>query len=305
MRFAWVTLTALLMTVLAGCSSDGGEAADDADFKDLDLKATSTKGLIRGVVVDDAVRPLAGAKVSLQTAGEPLETTTSDEGLFGFGDLDPGTYFIFASKAGFKAVQSSTDVVAGVDEPPILRILLAADESFVAPFAEQYVFDGFIECSTGAGAEGVGYAYGSICSSSPELFPNDRFAVNYALSAAPTFVQSEMIWQSTQAANEWLSHSFHYDDSSHTDGINDRSVEGPNPLVNTMDAETALEYTTGEGAESDYDLRIRVFTVATDGTGPALTFQQRFTVYTTIFYGYEPPAGWTLNASGEVPEPPQ
>ena len=305
MRILWVAAaSALLLTALAGCSGGGDDVVDDADFKDLDLKATSTKGLIRGVVVDDAVRPLVGAKVSLQSAGGPLEAVTSGEGLFGFDELDPGTYFIFASKAGFKATQTSTDVVAGVDDPPIIRVLLAPDASFVAPFAQQYVFDGFMECSTGAGLGAGGYVYGNACSFSPEAFPNDRVSVNYALGAAPTWVQSETVWQSTQAVSNWLSQSFYYTDAGEDDSIKDLSAEGQSPLVNTMDAETALEFTTGEGAATDHDLRIRVFTVATDGTGPALTFQQRFTVYTTVFYGYEPPAGWTLSDSGEIPLPP-
>ena len=308
MRILWVTAAAaLLLTALAGCSgSKGGEGdpIDDADFKELDLQASATKGIIRGVVVDEAIRPLSAAKVTLQSELGPREAVTSEDGLFGFDDLDPGTYFMVATKAGFKASQTSTDVVAGIEEPPVVRVLLSPDASFVAPYFEQFVFEGFMECSTGAGAAG-GYLYGNVCSFSPEAFPNDKVNTRYALSGAPTFVQSETVWQSTQTVSNWLSHSFHYDDASHDDGINDLQVAGPSPLVNTMDAETALEYLTGEGAQSDYDLRIRVFTVATDGTGPALTVQQRFTVYTTVFYGYEPPSGWTLWETGETPAPPQ
>lgn len=308
MRILWVTAAAaLLLTSLAGCAGGKGGEADpieDADFGELDLEASSTKGLIRGVVVDEAIRPLAGAKVSLQSDAGALETLSSEEGLFGFDELAPGTYFMVASKAGFESSQTSTEVVAGVKEPRVVRVMLSPDASFVAPFFEQFVFEGFMECSTGAGAAG-GYVYGNVCSASPEAFPNDKVQANYALGAAPAFVQSETVWQSTQTLSNWLSHSFHYDDASHDDGINDLQVAGPSPLVNSMEAETALEYLTGEGAESDFDLRIRVFTVATDGTGPALTVQQRFTVYTTVFYGYEPPTGWTLWQTGAVPPPPQ
>ena len=294
---------ALVSVALSGCGGNG-EPDPQADFDTLELQATATKGLIRGVVVDDAIRPIAGAQVDLKGAA-PQSTVASQDGLFGFDELEPGTYFLQTSKPGYKSVQTSVDVIAGVQEPPIARVLMAVDTSYVAPYYEQYVFEGFIECSTGAGAGGA-YAYISVCSSSPEAFPNDRIAVSYPLSGYPAWVQAEMVWESTQAVSQSLSHSFSYDDPDEEDGVNDRSVEGLSPLVNTMDNETAREFIEGlEFTEGDeLLLQQRIFTVATDGTGPALTVQQRFSVYTTVFYGYLPPEGWTLRESGQVPPPP-
>src|SRR5687768_18580677 len=71
MRILWVTaVSALILTALAGCSGgDGGKPApieDDTDFQDLDLAATATTGIIRGLVVDEAIRPLGGAKIGLK-----------------------------------------------------------------------------------------------------------------------------------------------------------------------------------------------------------------------------------------------
>ncbi|HJQ92777.1 MAG TPA: hypothetical protein VJ874_00660, partial [Candidatus Thermoplasmatota archaeon] len=146
----------------------------------------------------------------------------------------------------------------------------------------------------------------SACSSSEEAFPNDKFAERYTIIGYPDWVQSEMIWESTQAVSTSLAHNFHYPDPDELDGQKDLTVEGPSPLTNTMDNGTAKEYLEGlEFEEGDnLTLRMRIFTRATDGTGPALTFQQRFTVYTTVFFGYRPPEGWTLRESGEVPPPP-
>ena len=309
-----VAPVALLLAtlLLAGCSGGGGgadpAAIDDSDFEDLELAASATTGIIRGVVVDEAVRPLAGVRLLVQGT-PPLDAVSSGEGLFGFDDLEPGTYFVAASKPGYRTAQASVDVVAGVADPPILRILLATDTSFKAPYFEQFVFEGFIECSAGAGAV-VTYVYGSICSANGQLFPNDRFAESVTLSGYPDFVQAEMSWESTQAASQWLSHSFYYPDPDELDGQKDLSVDGTSPIINTMDNATAKEYIEGLEFEPGQNLTLsqRIFTTADGGSygpGVALTVQQRFTVISTVFYGYLPPADWTFMDSGQVPAPPQ
>ncbi|HUR25482.1 MAG TPA: carboxypeptidase-like regulatory domain-containing protein [Candidatus Thermoplasmatota archaeon] len=300
-----LALGILGMLLLAGCSGGGSDDGPKEDFKDLELQASDTKGLIRGVVVDDAIRPIANARVDLRGA-TTASTTSSEEGLFGFDQLDPGTYFLQVSRLGYRTTQVSAEVVAGVAEPPVTRVLLATDLGFVPPYYEQYIFEGFMECSSGGAAPGVGYAYLNACSSSPEAFPNDKTEWQQVLGGYPEWVQSEMIWESTQSVSQSLSLNFHYPDSGEQDGEKDLSVEGESPLTNTMDNATAKEYIEGVDFEEggNLTLRIRVFTRATGGTGPAVTFQQRFTVYTTVFYGYLPPTGWTLRETGEVPPPP-
>lgn len=37
--------------------------------------------------------------------------------------------------------------------------------------------------------------------------------------------------------------------------------------------------------------------------GAGVTIQQDFTVYTHVFYGYAPPAGWLFHETGAVPGP--
>jgi hypothetical protein len=302
MRALWVTaVSALLLTALAGCSDGGKDPVEDADFKDLDLKASSTKGLIRGVVVDDAVRPLAAAKVSVQSAAGPLEAITSEEGLFGFDELEPGTYFIFASKAGFKGTQTSTDVVAGVEEPPIVRVLLSPDASFVAPYVETFVFDGFIECSAGAAIDDGNYGVENACSESVgtvQPFTNSATFAEHQLAGTPMWVQSETVWSSTQAVSSSLSVNFAYPDDSELDGWKDLPVEGKSPLLNTMDEETAAEYI------KNGTLNLRVFPWTDSYPGPIVSYQQRFTIFTHVFYGYQPPEGWRFTDESSVPAAP-
>ena len=63
--FAVAVLAAL---TLAGCAANTpSEPEPVADFTELDLAATSTTGIIRGIVVDEAIRPVPGAQLVLQT----------------------------------------------------------------------------------------------------------------------------------------------------------------------------------------------------------------------------------------------
>src|SRR5688572_410097 len=87
------------LVLLAGCAANsGGEpgpASTAGDFSDLDVDATETTGVLLGVVVDETIRPIAGASVVLQggPAGDK-KATTDQEGRFAFDDLEPGTYFL-------------------------------------------------------------------------------------------------------------------------------------------------------------------------------------------------------------------
>src|SRR5687768_3515881 len=111
-------LTAVLFScllagaVLAGCSGGSDPPAaepEDAAFEQLALQATATTGVLRGVVVDEAIRPVSGATVTLSGTGTGT-TTTNAEGLFGFASLAPGPYFVQVEKPGFTSAQSSTEV---------------------------------------------------------------------------------------------------------------------------------------------------------------------------------------------------
>src|SRR3954471_7065827 len=93
-------------TLLAGCTGGAKGKANSgatADFTDLGLEATASTGIIRGIVVDDAIRPLANATVGLQLAdGKTQNTTSAKDGVFGFDGLAPATYFLHITKLGYR-----------------------------------------------------------------------------------------------------------------------------------------------------------------------------------------------------------
>lgn len=297
-----LAIVALLAgALLAGCSSSSDDppaSGPEPTFDDLGLQATDSTGVIRGVVVDDAIRPVAGASVVLR--GEMnLETASTDIGTFGFDGLPAGTYFLTVSKLGYFEAQQSTEVVAGVAEPAIAKVLLTVDAANL-PYVEAFTFEGYIECSGTFVV--VGFAACSAANIAGNL-TQDHFSSYHSLSKKPTWLQSEMVWQSTQALGGKMSVMYSWDGGCGL--LCDHQVDGVSPLLLTANATAIEEINGGDYSE---DLFIRVFNEGLDetqvgvGGGLGLTLQQRFTVYTHAFHGYEPPAGWRFSSGEPVPQ---
>lgn len=138
----FVTLAALL---LAGCTNDGPAAeavtlGDGTQVELVEVENTATTGSISGVVVDEAIRPLAGVNVSL--VGPGLTTVSNQNGLFVFEDVVPGLAVVKANGTGFLAAQTSTDVFAG--NTAKVRIVLLADPT-PQPYHQTLKFDWYDE----------------------------------------------------------------------------------------------------------------------------------------------------------------
>jgi hypothetical protein len=316
MRALRPTLALLLCaTALAGCASKATTDSTQQALQGVNVQATATTGVVRGLVVDTAVRPLAGVDLALRvTPAKVMHTNTTATGAFGFEGLESGTYFIKASKAGYKDIQVSAEVKAGESTPPITRISMEINPSS-RPFVESYVFKGFIDCSVTAVA--VGFA----ACSAPNIFvpnaTNDNTQVHYQPQRVPTWAQSEMVWQSTQQLGESLSLSYSW--SCGQTLLCDHGVRGTSPLLLTANA-TAIKQI---GMGNTTDTYIRVFNTWNDATAPppgtctpptpasgpacprgvGATIEQEFTVYTHLFYGFTPPDGYRFSKDGD-PTPP-
>jgi hypothetical protein len=343
------TRTTLLMLfvvpslALAGCSEDPAgtqDTGDDvpADFQELGLEASDTTGILRGVVIDEAIRPLPGVLVTvLKPGGGNLTMETEDDGLFGFDALEPGTYFLTATKPGFVPTQVSADVVAGDDSPNAVKVLLAADPAN-APFIQPHHLDGYITCSLrpmfiAVQCPGAG---GNIVNA------------NYEMSRTPTWIQGEMTWESTQATGDELSlvvNCLPDEDPAERCQEGQMTIvrdEGLAPRMITINETTAANWTLGGPGGNPLSVSIFVFgrsdldvwdealiynaqkpATGNDclhwpqvggypfapgtcmrATGPGLVVNQKVDVYTNIFYGFTPNEGWSFIEDGahEVPD---
>lgn len=266
----------LVSTVLAGCAGDGGGKDDlpAADFDDLDLKATATTGIIRGVVVDEAIRPLGSVDIGTTLPdGSVRNTTSNSDGAFGLDGLPPGTYFLQARKPGFVATQVSTDVVAGVAEPPIVKVLLVADPSTI-PYATFLVYDAFVACSFTFPV--VSFA---ACGLAAEE-TNNAFLVEYEVDKLPTLVQSEALWETTQALGNELGLSI--TDFSNGPQRTVNATNGPSPIFITVNQTMAQAFNyTGPDNNT---LTIRLFSTELTGTD-LVPEEQAHAVWASSLYG--------------------
>jgi hypothetical protein len=278
----------LFAALLAGCS-DGGEprttSLADAEqaAESLPVEATATTGVIRGIVVDEAIRPLPG--VAIHLAGGP-DTKSNPGGAFGFDGLEAGTYFFTAALHGYATVQQSVDVEAGVDDPPIVRVLLTAVPA-ATPFIE--AFSARLFLTTSAWVAGVG---GVVVSS---LLPIDEGSFVLAVDITPnaTVAQSEFVWTATTplGLSAMASGGTYGEDGA----VEVTRFSGQSPIT----ARTAA--TLGNDTA---DAVVFTFWAWPDGDVPAgVHLEQPVDAFVHVFHNLEPAEGWTFVADGSHPLP--
>lgn len=302
---------------LAGCS-DGGKASTDA-AEDIDfggVQATDTTGIIRGLVVDEAIRPLVGAEVALAESGQPNRTAVSGvDGQFAFAGLAPGEYFLTVSLVNYTTASAQATVVAGDNEPPVTKVLLQRLASS-RPYVDTISKAGFITFGASIGITSIGSTFfGGI--------GDDDAIWNVAFTQVPTWAQGELVWDQTQQAGGMLiwemvhggTNDFHghretkespalaywptsdlLNESANitADGIDYRFFGGPHP---------ALAPHSAGGPFPPEDQCPVIPTVVLGNRNPCrfgfgLTFQQRADGYIHNFYNFAPPAGWRFTVDG-------
>ncbi|HJQ93946.1 MAG TPA: carboxypeptidase-like regulatory domain-containing protein [Candidatus Thermoplasmatota archaeon] len=315
---------AFVAALLAGCTQGSpGEDLPPADFDDLELEATATTGVIRGIVVDDAIRPIAGANVLL-TPGDKTATST-DAGTFGFDALEPGTYFLKVERAGYNATQTSAEVVAGVAEPPIVKVLLSPNPSTV-PYVETLQFNGFLSLGAAIGITSVGTTINPTLSEA--LDDTSIWTVEFA--EVPAWAQGELVWTHNQAAGGMLIWEMVVGGTNDFKGYRETEVSPALAYWNT----TTLEAEAGNVTDPEHGIAYRFFggphpllapgegvipprdqcptvpTVVLGNRNPCsfgygLTIQQRADAYIHHFYNFAPPEGWRFTVDGDpvIPSP--
>ena len=303
------SLALLSALLLAGCSGGGG----GGDGPDAAL------GSARLVVVDEAVRPLAGVEVALTRGGGAVAANATDaSGAVVFAGLEPGAYVAEARKAGYDAARLALTVAAGAHEPPFAKLQLALQAGGL-PFHNEFKFDGYIEASASGGNWGgianyypcfVMQTAGQPCLGN---VTNDVSLVHvpsvHEMQRIPDWLQVEMVWDTNQAASPYLLTRI---DISQVDNfLIDNSTEavGPSPLLVAYPP----EWMTAWGLGVNHSLELEAFhggpqaVCDNDPTGgtncviAGVAVQQRFTWFLHVFYGHTPPEGWRFTSDGPPP----
>ncbi len=294
-------LVAVLMAsvALAGCADSSSAQVDETEqkFEEKGLEATADTGVIRGVVVDAQINPIADVTVRL--LGTELETTSDAEGLFGFGDLEPGFYNIEASKTGYTTSKIQEVVEAGVDKPPIVRIVISIDEGSI-PYIEPLTFNGHLTCGVAIFATSVGCTTFAIVAQQI----GDQSIFQQKFSTQPDHVQGELVWDNTQLLAGRFIWEITPGGNSH---IGYRETEH-SPALAYLDNETIAQH--ADVIMDDNGINWRFFGGPHDlcpGTGYpnsfgcGVTLEQSAEVYIHAFYNMQPDEGWRFTSDGEHP----
>lgn len=309
-RRAPALIALLAAMALAGCADDAQQPAVD-DALGPALTATETTGVLRGLVVDQAIRPLANVSVTLSGPDVDRQAFTDADGFFGFAALPPGSYFVTAAKLAYGDVQQSTEVVAGVSEPPLVRLQLTFVPS-EAPFVVALQRVAFVQCIVpGANACAIANLYPcALAGYCTPVVQDTSYVQVYdelmSAGRAPDWFQAEMAWDSTQSLSPDLAilSSAHSPDDGAGRDERQAAVSGPSPLTLTMDRAMGDEWELGTAEGTAYEIFGHM--QATSAIGSAgFVLNQQVQFYFHAFYGYLPPEGWTLVADGSAPQPPQ
>lgn len=275
-------LGVVLLLLLAGCSASDEPVQDIADDTSL---------CISGVVVDDAIVPVAAARIDL--VGTNVTVTAGDDGRFDVCNLAPGVFRLAVNATGYIDQEVAVTVPANATAPVQVDIRLSPI-LFLEPFSDVRKWDGRIMCGLRVPQNGV-----QLCGPLADqgLGTDDSEERYDDISAAPTVVQVEMAWQSTQPVGQSLRLMLTDD---HREGLDNYAMsEGTSPIAVRAEGDVLqFKHLDSQG------LFIRVFTGNYQDTGFSFTVEQGFTVFTSVYENYEPPQDWRYTDGGGLYPPP-
>lgn len=267
-------------------------------------------GAIEGLVTGDDLEPIAGAVASLG-AGVP-DFSTALDGHFSFSFLKPGDYDVRVTAVGFNPKVQTARVSVGQTASLIYRLDRAPNggnpyASVIAPLER------LIGCSVGlpiaSNVQTTDYCkqYGINPNANNSALPP------YDVGVPITGAVYEVAWKQTSTlGGSYLSFKFPIvttkeygttlGPTTKKTGVAD-TVRGKSPLQVTLSANRGVSdplYTLGKTAGFLFDIRASGSTSGEflaspmDDGSSKLVYDQKFTLYITLFYNGEPiPQGYT------------
>lgn len=288
-------LTCLTVGLLgAGCTDgDGGQGGAD----------TAT-GAVAGVVVDERIIPIDGARIVLRGSDGERSTTSATDGAFAFADIAPGTYFVAVTHLLFAPAQVSVDVEAG-REPPTTKVLLTRLFTQQA-YSEALKFDGYIQC---------GYSTPPIETQCVDdytrfvvpggMFPELKEALDhrfYVSSVGPGWqtLVMELTWEATaQGTSPEMFLATSYYNRTGTDWFGE--AVGPSPQLLRLQVGRDHPSHSGSPGRIPDEGQPDLYTFAgIHGDNGAIGLSQPFRIFQHNFYFGSPPDGWSF-VGGDSP----
>lgn len=300
--FSRSTVALLLTVVLAGCAAGGAEP--DSVQPSLSVDPGGDTGGIEGSVVDDSLTPVGAAQVAVTTSTGVFQALTGETGGFMITGVPAGRHTLFAAALGYDSVAKSVEVIAG----QVTTVSLSLSPlPVIEPYVELFgPYDGYFECRIGHANTGE---CGWFIAQQPhptQLYPNDRsiFSFNMTSEDWQTF-QGEMRWQQGSfATSTSMRLAFSYDGRT---GVHRWcSSEGPSPLVwryERAGIEESLCTEVGNNEEApEPEMKynpLRTYANVPFGANADpqglvyVSFQQRFQVVVSVFYGERAPVDYS------------
>ncbi|MFA5944943.1 MAG: carboxypeptidase-like regulatory domain-containing protein, partial [Candidatus Thermoplasmatota archaeon] len=194
-RVSVAMLCAVSALLAAGCAGTQSQVGDIVD--------AVPEGVLAGVVVDAAVRPIEAAEIALTGPGGNQQRSSTDaNGTFRFTDLIPGTYAVEASKPRHLSAHTLAQVTSDRQGGPLVQLVLEVQTDEL-PFVVQVAWEGYIGCAFSLGnlCSAPGQAgYDVMGDQSAHLFFDEFVSVG----RIPTLIQGEAVWEATTPTSERL-----------------------------------------------------------------------------------------------------
>lgn len=264
----WLAAASLLLAGCAGAAPSRSAAAP---------APASGLGRVDGVAYDTEFNPLPRVRVSL--SGHPITVYSDRRGAFSLVDVEPGPRELEAHLEGYRPSKLGVDVAAG--EILTVRLELDAIPKTVS-YHELVLYTGHMTLGVAT----------PLYAARPGLGVQDELVFPRNLSVGAHAALMEMTWQTSSPVG---SDRFQLDAS--IDGLLYNQSVGPSPLVNRVEplkhaVDVMLTQSIWLPRTCDY------YTTATCVADPpdtliGIAIDQRFDLYSTVFYGSRRPQEYT------------
>ncbi|MFA5944152.1 MAG: carboxypeptidase-like regulatory domain-containing protein [Candidatus Thermoplasmatota archaeon] len=270
---------------LAGCASNSAPPDDP-----LDVGLGQAR--MAGVVVDEAIRPIAAATIHVVDAD--LEAATDGDGAFQLA-VPVGERVVEVRHPTFAPVRQTVAVPAHGVEGLVLRLTLAASE---APYSAITKYDGFIVCSLGVSlifseecGEGVGTPVGRLGRQGGNAIRYDFEAESPSLKT----IVVEQVWEPTSDAGRELlvlfSTAWTCEPACGGNAVGEGSMQGASPLLLRVDEDELADHL------KDPATVFTTYTLADNNVVEVnVVLNQAFQLFVTQFYREAAPEGYSFVA---------